>query len=129
MIIDDLNETRPKASAGKRFVAAFIDGIIQAVISLVPFVGWLVSLVYYFTKDSLPFLNGQSLGKKAMNIRAVKADTYEPITGNYGANILRQISLFIPIFGFIDALMVFSDSKQRFGDKWANTIVVEEPAT
>lgn len=127
MIIDELNETQPKASAGKRFVAALIDGILGSIISLVPFVGWLVSLVYYFTKDSLPFLNGQSIGKKAMNIRAVKADSGEPITNNYGANIIRQISLFIPIFGIVDALMVFSDSKQRFGDRWANTIVVEEP--
>jgi uncharacterized RDD family membrane protein YckC len=61
-----------------------------------------------------------------MNIRVVKADTHEHITGNFGANVLRQVSLMIPIFGIVDALMVFSDSQQRFGDRWANTIVVRE---
>lgn len=127
MIIDDvMQEPKERATAGQRFLAALIDNVIVTAISLVPLVGWIVGLVYVFTKDALPFLNGQSLGKKAMNIRVVKADTQEPITGNFGANVLRQVSLLIPIFGIIDALMVFSDSQQRFGDRWANTIVIKE---
>lgn len=128
MIIDDVvQEHKEKATAGQRFLASLIDGIIQLVFGIVPFVGWFIGLAYYFTKDSLPFMNGQSFGKKAMNIRVVKADTQEPITGNIGTNVLRQVSLAIPIFGIIDALMVFSESQQRFGDRWANTIVVKDP--
>lgn len=128
MIIDDVvQEHKEKATAGQRFLASLIDGIIQIVLSIIPLIGWFFGLAYFFTKDSLPFLNGQSFGKKAMNIRVVKADTQDPITGNIGTNVLRQVSLAIPIFGLIDALMVFSDSQQRFGDRWANTIVVQDP--
>jgi hypothetical protein len=39
-------------------------------------------------------------------------------------SILRQISLCIPLFNLVDALMVFSEERRRFGDKWANTRVV-----
>lgn len=127
MIIDDvIQDHKERATAGQRFLASLIDGILGGVVGLIPIVGWVASLIYYLTKDALPFLNGQSVGKKVMNIRVVKADTQEPITGNFGANVLRQVSLMIPIFGIIDALMVFSDSQQRFGDRWANTIVVRE---
>lgn len=125
-IIDDFTEKKPMASAGQRFLAALIDGLLGGVLSLIPIVGWIGSIAYALLKDSLPFLNGQSLGKKAMNIRVVKADTQQPITNDYGTNAIRAVSLMIPIFGIIDALMVFSESKQRFGDRWANTIVVKE---
>ncbi len=116
------------ASAGDRFVAALIDGIAMNIVSFfIPIVGWLVSIAYLLTKDALPFLQGQSLGKKVMKIRVVDEATGEPITDKYDKAAIRGVSLLIPIFGIVDAFMVLSSDRKRFGDKWANTIVVKWP--
>lgn len=130
--------TLVKADPLQRFVAYFIDGLIGAVpviifaslrmYSLMP-IGQLVAIAYVLTKDALPevsgYLGGQSIGKKIMNIKAVKEATGESLLGDYGTAITRQISLLIPIFNLVDMLMVFSDDRKRFGDKWAKTIVVK----
>jgi uncharacterized RDD family membrane protein YckC len=116
------------AEPGRRLVAAFIDGILTAPLALIPILGLLVGLAYHLTKDALPLLNGQSIGKKAMGIRVVRQATGEPITNDYATAIVRQVSLMIPLFGFIDALCVLFESRrrQRFGDRWAETLVVRE---
>ncbi|GAB4014594.1 hypothetical protein GCM10028808_37510 [Spirosoma migulaei] len=92
-------------------------------------VGYAIAIAYMLTKDALPetggFLGGQSIGKKLMGIKAIKEDTGASLVGDYGTAITRQVSLMIPFFGFVDALMVFSDEGKRFGDKWAKTIVVK----
>lgn len=92
-----------------------------------PLLGPLVGIVYGLIKDALPFLDGRSLGKRAMGIRAVREATGEPITGDYVAAVLRQLSLCIPFFNVVDALMVFTEGRRRFGDRWAKTIVVTAP--
>jgi uncharacterized RDD family membrane protein YckC len=102
-----------------------LDGIVGGVPALIPIVGWIWAIVYSFTKDALPFLNGQSVGKKAMGLRVVNVETGKPIKGDYGAAMTRQLSLFIPFFGFVDACMVLSSEGRRFGDKWAKTMVVK----
>ena len=115
------------AAPGSRFLAALIDGVFVAIVFNVPLLGPLVGIVYGLIKDALPFLDGQSLGKRAMGIRAVRADTGESITGDYVTSVLRQLSLCIPFFNVVDALMVFSANRRRFGDRWAKTIVVTAP--
>lgn len=129
--------TYVKASPLQRFVAAFIDGIVGylpawiflAISYKLLMVGYAIAIGYLLTKDALPeiggFLGGQSIGKKLMGIKAIKEDTGSSLVGDYGTSITRQVSLLIPLFGFVDALMVFSDDRKRFGDKWAKTIVVK----
>ncbi|QDK80396.1 RDD family protein [Spirosoma sp. KCTC 42546] len=129
--------THVKATPVQRFVAAFIDGIIAYIpcwiLIMVSYslgmVGYAIAIAYMLTKDALPetggFLGGQSIGKKLMGIKAIKEDTGASLVGDYGTAITRQVSLMIPFFGFVDALMVFSDEGKRFGDKWAKTIVVK----
>ena len=120
-------EDQQLASAGNRFLAYLIDAVLITVVGLIiPVLGAIVGIVYFLLRDALPFLNGQSIGKKAMKIRAVRADNGAPLTDDYGKSALRNVSLLIPIFGLIDAFMVFSDDKKRFGDKWAETKVVIE---
>lgn len=114
------------ASAGDRFVAALLDGLLMGVVNLIPILGWIVSIAYALTKDALPFLDGQSIGKKAMKIRVLDAETGEPITSKYDKAAIRGVSLMIPIFGIVDAFMVLSSDRLRFGDKWAKTIVVKD---
>ena len=129
--------TYVKATPVQRFIAAFIDGLVACVpywITIVvsynlAIIGYAVLIAYMLTKDALPetagYLGGQSVGKKLMGIKAIKEDTGASLVGDYGTAITRQVPLMIPLFGFVDALMVFSDEGKRFGDKWANTIVVK----
>ena len=113
------------ASMGNRIVAVLIDGILTMVVSLVPIVGWIVGIAYFLTRDALPFLDGQSIGKKAMKLRAVDATTGQPLTNQWGPSIVRNIVLYIPLF-FIVELIVLANNKdgQRLGDQWAKTRVV-----
>ena len=115
------------ASPGSRFLAAVIDGVLGGVFWLVPF-GFVAGIIYSFVKDALPFLNGQSIGKRAMSIRVVRVQDGSPITNDYVTAIVRQISLCIPVFNIIDMLMVFSAERRRFGDRWAKTVVVRAAA-
>lgn len=122
-----------KATAADRFLAALIDGILCS-IPLYLFIplsfnfimpGYIIALAYQLTKDALPFLNGQSIGKRLMKIKVVKQDTGEMITNDYGTAIIRQLSLLIPVFNIIDAAMVLGSEGLRFGDQWAKTRVVK----
>ena len=114
------------ASAGDRFLAYFIDYLIIIVMMFIPILGWIAGTLYVLLGDALPFLDGKTIGKKAMKIRAVKQDTLAPITNDYGTAALRRVSLMIPIFNLVDAFMVFNEDKLRFGDKWAKTTVIKE---
>ncbi len=126
-------ENFTKASAGNRFLALLID----LLVSYVPIIlfgivstnlialGYVASVAYTFTKDALPFLGGQSIGKKAIGIKVVLTETGQMITGNYTASVLRQLPTIIPIFNLIDAFMVLTSESLRFGDKWAGTMVVK----
>ena len=112
------------ARPGARFVGALIDGVLSAIASTIPAIGIVIAIVYSLVKDALPFLEGQSIGKRAMGIRAVKQASGEPLTNDYVTAIVRQVSLWIPLFNVVDAAMVFSQDRRRFGDRWAKTIVV-----
>ena len=135
--------TLVKADPGQRFLAYLIDSLaIGAVITILSTafwvlhlgafgatIGYALGLIYTLAKDALPevggFLGGQSIGKKLMNIKVVKEDTGAGIVGDYGTAIVRQITLLIPLLNFIEYFMVFGDSRKRFGDQWAKTIVVK----
>ncbi len=113
------------ASLGNRIIAVLIDGLLSGIVSLVPIVGWIAAIAYNLTRDALPFLDGQSLGKKAMKLRAVDAETGKPLTNQWGPSIVRNIVLFIPFFAIVE-LIVLANNKngQRLGDQWAKTRVV-----
>ncbi len=131
------NQTTELATGGQRVAAGVIDYIIAAIldniihftfkVDMEIFVGLgIFGAVYLLLRDALPFLDGQSLGKKILKIRAIELKTGNSLKGNWAISIVRSISLFIPIFNFIDAVMVFSANGQRFGDKWGKTIVIKE---
>jgi uncharacterized RDD family membrane protein YckC len=123
--------TRIKASAGQRFVAVLIDGLIFSIpqyilanvmglYSLGSIIS-LLSLAYTFTKDSAPFFGGQSIGKKLMGIKVVRRADGTSILTDWGAGIVRQLSLFLII---VDPILVLI-GKERLGDDWAKTEVVK----
>jgi uncharacterized RDD family membrane protein YckC len=115
-----------RATPGSRLLASLIDVVLQLVVLPVPFLGILASVVYGLVKDALPFLDGQSIGKRAMGIRAVREQDGSKLTNDYGTAIVRQISLYIPFFNIVDAVMVLSADRKRFGDRWAKTIVIRD---
>ncbi len=121
-------------SFNSRVIAFLIDGmlaggLIMAVDMLLPnIVGLLVGSAYIVTRDSLPFLGGQSIGKAVMKYRAVtlKGDS---LSGNWKVGAIRNAPLLIPFFVAIECAMLLTreDSPEqgfRLGDQWAGTKVI-----
>ncbi len=122
-----------------RFIAVLIDVVlvwgIQLILAFIlPLfamkLAWLVGIGYFVTRDALPFLGGQSVGKKAMKIRAVTHDG-KPLTGNWEASLIRSGVLCIPFFFIVELYLLFTrdsgpDRGQRLGDEWAKTKVIME---
>ena len=121
-----------------RLIAGIIDGFVAGVIQTILMkvswpLGWLGFAGYWLVRDALPFLDGQSLGKKLMKIRAVEVSG-KNLTNNWSASITRNILLAIPIVGLIEIYMLYTKKSEnkplrRLGDEWAKTkvIMVKEP--
>jgi uncharacterized RDD family membrane protein YckC len=91
-------------------------------------IAWLVGIGYLVTRDSLPFLEGQSVGKKAMKLRVMSMEG-KPITGNWEAALIRNAILLIPVFPLIELIVLLTregkpDQGRRLGDEWSKTKVV-----
>ena len=88
---------------------------------------YVVAMVYGFIKDGLG--NGQSWGKKFMNIRVIKIADSSKCTK--GASALRYLITLVincvPLVGcLIEPIMVLSTKdSRRLADKAAGTMVVE----
>lgn len=111
------------ATPVQRLFALGIDLLVGVAVGFIPLVGVLLAPIYFLTRDSLPFLDGRSVGKKMMGLQVLDKNTLQPITEQYDKSILRAITLCIPVFQFLDAFMVLSSRRQRFGDIWAKTMV------
>lgn len=128
---------------GRRFVAVFVDSILLAVMSG-PFaeirheagywrIGWhgrhlfwpsLIVIVYYVLLEGIA---GATIGKFLTGIRVVNQDGKK--LGWAGAvvrNVARVVDAFPYVFPYlVGAVSVWSSStKQRLGDRWANSVVV-----
>ena len=107
----------------RRWLANFLDVLPLLLLFWFPIVDVLLA-VYYLTRDALPMLGGQSLGKKLLGIRVLKQDSLETTRGEFGIVFLRTLPAILPILNIVDAIYIFSKSRQRIGDRWAKTIVV-----
>ena len=147
-------EQRRLAGMGSRLAARILDAVIAGVISLVVLIvvfgglsaanssetGFLVGflstllvimLVWLLYEPVLIAVYGQTLGKKIVGVKVIRADNGE-IPG-YGKSISRwlvpSVVNFIPVIGSIISLVVylspvFSDTRQGWHDKAAATVVV-----
>lgn len=120
-----------------RVVAVVIDslvglGVTLACIWILPglleWIGQLAGLAYFVTRDSLPFLGGQSVGKKAMKL---KVTTLEGalLVGNWNASLIRNGILLIPFVALVELYVLLTrenraDRGRRLGDEWAKTRVI-----
>ncbi len=115
-----------KSDEGIRRMAAFaLDCFIAFLLFLFPLGGWILSLAYLLFRDALPFLNGQSAGKRFFQLRVVKKVSLRPITRNYKRSFKRSITLLVPIVNLVDIFMYFTRGG-RAGDQWADTLVIDE---
>ncbi len=80
----------------------------------------LIPASYYLLSDALP--NGQSLGKRWMNIQVVHYQTLQPCQA--WQSLLRKGV--IPIFGLLDTVFIFLKEHRRAGDYLAHTIVITQ---
>ncbi|MEZ4829777.1 MAG: RDD family protein [Bacteroidia bacterium] len=116
--------TEQIASQGQRIGAYLIDAILMGVVGVIPIIGLLVIIAYALLRDSLPFLDGQSIGKKVMKLRAVTEDG-QSLSGNWGPGIIRNIVLLIPFFPIVELIVLLTNQEgRRLGDQWAKTKVI-----
>ena len=131
----------PMASVGDRIIAYIIDGIVlfawmMAVVLLNIafglesniFLGILVAVPYIFYHLLCEiFLNGQSVGKMARNIKVIKLSGEAPAVGDY---LLRWIFRLVDmsLSSGLVAVIAIAASKngQRLGDMAAGTCVIKK---
>lgn len=95
-----------------------------AVGGLAIIVGVVGALFYLFLLEG--YWDGQTVGKRAVNIRVVKEDGSEI---GYGESVIRNfIEVFEGLFYYIPAVIVIaaSDRDQRLGDHAASTLVIDD---
>ena len=70
--------------------------------------------------------NRQTIAKKWLSIKVVRADGSRATLGRIFLlrNFLNIALSLIPLYGIIDSLFIFSESRQCLHDKIADTIVV-----
>ena len=125
------------ASFTNRVLGGVIDALVAVGINLalggilpsfVGNVGFLAAVAYLLTKDSLPFLNGQSIGKRAMKIQAVTMDG-KSLSGNWQPGAIRNVSLVIPLVPLVELIVLLTrrDNPKpllRLADEWGKTKVI-----
>jgi uncharacterized RDD family membrane protein YckC len=128
-----IQTTGGEASLGQRIGAALIDFLVAAAAGyaagrITGGLAFAVQVAYLLTRDSLPFLDGQSIGKKALNLRAVTEDG-KSLSGNWNTGIVRNISMAVPFLPLVELIIMLVNSGKpgglrRLGDQWAKTKVV-----
>jgi len=119
----------------KRCLGFFIDVIVAVTVAFLvgaitgsSFLQYLAWGLVMLTKDSLPILEGQSIGKKIMKTKAVKEDG-SSLSGDWVTGATRNILLAIPFAGLAECFIILTRSGNpetglRLGDDWAKTKVI-----
>lgn len=133
-----------------RFLAILIDGVVAAVLSIVPVVGGIAGAAYLVVRDGLEveYMNERSLGKRVMNLDVVRLDgqpmdieTSARRNWMWGIGGITGALAYIPILGWVlipiigliglaigvyEGYRVLTDPQgRRWGDEIARTKVIE----
>ena len=86
----------------------------------VGFVVWLYVTITFMKRS------GQSIGKKLLNIKVVRSDGTAATLGRliWMRNVLNWFISIVPLYGIVDTLFIFGESRQCLHDKIADTIVI-----
>jgi uncharacterized RDD family membrane protein YckC len=103
---------------GTTVTGAMIVGI---VIGLIGFAVWCWLTIKFV------IANGQSIAKKMLDIKVVRADGSPISLGRlfWLRNVVNSMLAIVPLYGFIDILFIFGERRQCLHDKIADTIVVK----
>ena len=93
---------------------------IAGLLAFVGFVVWIWFTIVYVSR------NGQTIAKKWLGIKVVRTDGTQASLGRifWLRNVVNGLLGIIPLYGLIDILLIFGDSRQCIHDKIADTIVV-----
>jgi uncharacterized RDD family membrane protein YckC len=71
--------------------------------------------------------NGQSIAKKLLGIKVVRTDGSAVSLGRlfWLRNVVNGLISIVPLYGFVDALFIFGESRECLHDKIAGTIVLK----
>lgn len=130
----------PVASIGDRILAFLLDRVIllvYVIVVIAAFVNlevdvawpWIVMVAIPFLCFNLffeIFMNGQSPGKRVMNIQVVRMDGTQPSIGDYFLRFLFGFIDFYILSGALAVVIIAVNGKgQRLGDIVAGTTVVK----
>jgi uncharacterized RDD family membrane protein YckC len=95
--------------------------VIAGALTLVGFGAWCWLTLRYVRR------NGQSIGKKLVNIKVVRTDGSAVSLSRFFwlRNVVNSLIGFVPLYGFIDVLFIFGESRQCLHDKIADTMVIK----
>ena len=126
------------AGRGTRLGAIILDVIIFGVmvygplfategrngINFTAFVGFIVCLVINFRLLSR---NGQSIGKKLLNIKVVRTDGSRASLARvfWVRNVLNGVLGVVPLYAIVDFLFIFGEARRCLHDRLADTIVIK----
>src|SRR5688500_7034650 len=122
----------PRASFGRRLVAAIVDGVIRAIPYLILWaivgqelayaLSLVIDIAYFTYLEGGP--TGQTFGKKALDIRVIDFATGGPI--GYGRGFIRWLGRLLSavacLIGYL--WLLWDKEKQAWHDKLANAVVV-----
>ena len=141
-VADEYEDEEPPGSDATfqtRAIAGIIDcfvatGLSWVVAMVVPRLGTLAWIAYMLVRDALPFMDGHSLGKRIMKIKAVTLEG-KSLSGDWGTSVVRNLLLAIPFVNLIEVVVLFTrkdkgGTLRRLGDEWAKTkvVVAKEPS-
>jgi len=119
-----------------RVVAYFIDMVVLTTAIfimalfmdvLMPQLSYLITflILFFYTLAFEVFNQGQSLGKKAMNIKVVKLNGKNPTLKDYALRWAFRLMDIYFSFGIVASVLIGSSNKsQRLGDIMAHTTVI-----
>lgn len=94
---------------------------VGGVVTLVGFTLWCWLTIKYMKS------NGQSIAKKIVGIKVTRTDGSPASLGRvfWLRNVVNGLISIVPLYGFIDPLFIFGESRRCLHDKIADTIVVK----
>eukprot|EP00903_Cladosiphon_okamuranus_P003789 g3787.t1 len=102
------------ADLGQRILGGFIDFLVAFALSYIlgqinSGIGFIAAVGYWLVRDSLPFLNGVSVGKMVAKTKAV-TETGASLSGDWKTGVLRNFPMAIPVFNLVELIILIKET-------------------
>jgi hypothetical protein len=101
-----------------------VDILVAGLLCAFPRIGWVFGLIYFLFKDSMPFMKGQSYGRKLFGIKVVNEQDSSSLVSTPQKSLIRTIIFFIPVLNIYE-LYAFFFLEHRLGERWSETRVIK----